>query len=123
RGCRGPYDFDGSYRLRDPKRNGTGPPASECVALRYLFSGRNCSTAIPLFLGGLRSRVQTSRRYRGITPAERQAERRGRLVGGRVEMVGAGGDGRASGRAAARAAPPHVPAFLRAVLSQEGHQV
>ena len=58
--------------------------------------------------GWLQSRVDPERTYRGITPAQRQAARRERLMDAGLELFGTVGYARTSIRAVSAAAPPNT---------------
>jgi AcrR family transcriptional regulator len=63
--------------------------------------------------------VETSRRYRGVTPAERQAERRERLMEAGLELFGTIGYARTSVRAVAAAAAVNSRYFYESFGSRE----
>jgi AcrR family transcriptional regulator len=63
--------------------------------------------------------VETSRRYRGITPAERQAERRERLMEAALELFGTAGYAHTSVRAVASAASLNSRYFYESFGSRE----
>src|SRR6516162_11210681 len=67
----------------------------------------------------IRSRVETSRTYRGITPSARQADRRERLMEAGLELFGTLGYARTSVRAVSAAASLNSRYFYESYRSRE----
>src|SRR6516162_9996711 len=69
--------------------------------------------------GAIKSRVETSRTYRGITPSARQADRRERLMEAGLELFGTLGYARTSIRAVSAAASLNSRYFYESFSSRE----
>jgi AcrR family transcriptional regulator len=67
----------------------------------------------------IESRVETTRRYRGITPSERTAERRERLLDAGLELFGTEGYAHTSVRAVSAAASLNSRYFYESFSSRE----
>jgi AcrR family transcriptional regulator len=70
-------------------------------------------------VGSVKSAVQSARTYRGVTPAERQAERRQRLLDAGLELFGTVGYASTSVRAVSAAAALNSRYFYESFSSRE----